>query len=82
MTDLFTDERDIVDETILNLRERVEAIFGAYEGGYKLDATRALQVAENANVSAWHRHEARSIVNLLHELIVRWEMDMEEELRD
>ena len=75
MIDLFTDERDIIDCTIIDLRKRVEAVFGAYEGGYKLDSMRALQVAENANVSAWNRHEARAITRLLEELVYRWETD-------
>lgn len=75
MTNLIAHEADTVDETIMNLRERVEALFGTYEGGYKGESMRLLQMAENANMSVWERPNAKAIVSILDELVCRWEID-------
>jgi hypothetical protein len=72
-------EADEIDEAIMNLKERVIDVFGDYDGGYKLDCMRLLHLAESANTTIWHRFEAKAIVNLLNELVGRWETDMEAE---
>lgn len=68
-------QADRIDNSIVSLEERINAVFGDYKEGYWEDSMRLLRVAENANVSLWERSTAESIVSILGELVCRWEHD-------